>query len=158
MHLSKAFGKKNKVLDNVTFQVKHKEIFVLLSPNGAGKSVLISMVGGDVFVEGALVIRQLAATRTHLGVCTQTDAIDFLSVEEHLRFYARIRGAADVRCSTWAVLRAVGLEALSARNMHTLSGRNKRKLSLGIAIMGNPSVLLLDEPPCRFDAAAKRNM
>lgn len=166
MHLTKSFG-NNTAVDNVTFGVKHGEVFALLGPNGAGKSTTISLIrgdiqpsrnGGDVLVENTSVSRHRAAARGHLGVCPQFDAIDSMTVEEHLRFYAKIRGITDVNHNVQAVLRAVGLEAFSTRMAHALSGGNKRKLSLGIALMGNPSVVLLDEPSSGLDAAAKRIM
>jgi ABC-type multidrug transport system ATPase subunit len=81
-----------------------------------------------------------------------------MTVLEHLRFYARIRGIPDIEHNVRAVIRAVGLEAFATRMAYALSGGNKRKLSLGIALMGNPSVVLLDEPSSGLDAAAKRIM
>ncbi|KAI1423993.1 hypothetical protein F5Y12DRAFT_487698 [Xylaria sp. FL1777] len=166
LHLTKSFGKFTAV-DNVTFGVKHGEVFALLGPNGAGKSTTISLIrgdlqpslnGGDVLVEDASVVRHRSTARSHLGVCPQFDAIDSMTVLEHLRFYARIRGIPDIEHNVRAVLRAVGLEAFATRMAHALSGGNKRKLSLGIALMGNPSVVLLDEPSSGLDAAAKRIM
>ncbi|KAJ8125704.1 hypothetical protein O1611_g7934 [Lasiodiplodia mahajangana] len=154
LHLTKSFGKFTAV-DNVTFGVQHGEVFALLGPNGAGKSTTISLIrgdlqpslnGGDVLVENTSVVRHRAAARSHLGVCPQFDAIDSMTVLEHLRFYARIRGIPDIEHNVQAVIRAVGLEAFATRMAHALSGGNKRKLSLGIALMGNPSVVLLDEP------------
>ncbi|KAL2194308.1 hypothetical protein P885DRAFT_43208 [Corynascus similis CBS 632.67] len=165
INLTKTFG-NNIAVDNVTFGVPHGEVFALLGPNGAGKSTTISVIrgdlkpsaGGDVFVEDASVSRHLAAARSHLGVCPQFDAIDVMTVEEHLRFYARVRGIPDVEHNVSAVIRAVGLGAFRTRQAHALSGGNKRKLSLGIALMGNPTVVLLDEPSSGLDAAAKRIM
>ncbi|KAL2161940.1 hypothetical protein VTH06DRAFT_7725 [Thermothelomyces fergusii] len=165
VNLTKTFG-DNIAVDNVTFGIPHGEVFALLGPNGAGKSTTISVIrgdlkpsaGGDVFVEDASITRQLAAARSHLGVCPQFDAIDVMTVEEHLRFYARVRGIPDVEHNVSAVIRAVGLGAFRTRQAHALSGGNKRKLSLGIALMGNPSVVLLDEPSSGLDAAAKRVM
>ncbi|GAP87040.1 putative ABC transporter [Rosellinia necatrix] len=166
LHLTKSFGKFTAV-DNVTFGVKHGEVFALLGPNGAGKSTTISLIrgdlqpslnGGDVLVEDTSVVHRRAAARSHLGVCPQFDAIDSMTVLEHLRFYARIRGIPDIEHNVQAVLGAVGLEAFATRMAHALSGGNKRKLSLGIALMGNPSVVLLDEPSSGLDAAAKRIM
>ncbi|KAI1211292.1 P-loop containing nucleoside triphosphate hydrolase protein [Annulohypoxylon truncatum] len=166
LHLTKSFG-KNTAVDNVTFGVQHSEVFALLGPNGAGKSTTISLIrgdiqpsrnGGDVFVENTSVSRRRAEARAHLGVCPQFDAIDSMTVLEHLRFYARIRGIPDIEHNVRAVLRAVGLSAFATRMAHALSGGNKRKLSLGIALMGNPSVVLLDEPSSGLDAAAKRVM
>lgn len=166
LHLTKTFG-KNTAVDNVTFGVQHSEVFALLGPNGAGKSTTISLIrgdiqpsfnGGDVLVENTSVSRHRARARADLGVCPQFDAIDSMTVLEHLRFYARIRGIPDVEHNVRAVLRAVGLEAFSTRMAHALSGGSQRKLSLGIALMGNPSVVLLDEPSSGLDAAAKRIM
>ncbi|KAI0541907.1 hypothetical protein GGR58DRAFT_454357 [Xylaria digitata] len=166
LHLTKIFGKFTAV-DNVTFGIQHGEVFALLGPNGAGKSTTISLIrgdiqpslnGGDVLVEDASVVHRRAAARSHLGVCPQFDAIDSMTVLEHLRFYARIRGIPDIEHNVQSVIRAVGLEAFATRMAHALSGGNKRKLSLGIALMGNPSVVLLDEPSSGLDAAAKRIM
>lgn len=166
VHLTKAFGKYTAV-DNVTFGVEHGEVFALLGPNGAGKSTTISMIrgdlapsrnGGDVFVENKSVVKHRAAARQNLGVCPQFDAIDSMTVREHLEHYARIRGINDVDGQVQAVIHAVGLEAYTNVMAHTLSGGNKRKLSLGIALTGNPSVILLDEPSSGLDAAAKRIM
>ena len=84
--------------------------------------------------------------------------MDQMTVLEHLRFYARVRGVADIEHNVSAVIRAVGLSAFSSRMGAKLSGGNKRKLSLGIALIGNPTVLLLDEPSSGMDAAAKRVM
>jgi ABC-type multidrug transport system ATPase subunit len=104
----------------------------------------------------------LYTSRTLQAILTpkqpQYDAMDQMTVVEHLRFYARIRGVADIEHNVEAVIKAVGLQAYSSRMAAKLSGGNKRKLSLGIALIGNPTVLLLDEPSSGMDAAAKRVM
>ncbi|CAG9943680.1 unnamed protein product [Clonostachys rosea f. rosea IK726] len=166
LNLTKSFG-KNTAVDNVTFGVKRGEVFALLGPNGAGKSTTISMIrgdikpshhGGDVFVENKSVTRELAAARANLGVCPQFDALDQMTVREHLEFYAKVRGIPDVNHNVTAIIQAVGLSLYSNRMANALSGGNKRKLSLGIALMGNPGVVLLDEPSSGLDAASKRVM
>lgn len=166
LHVTKSFGKFVAVQD-VTFGVARGEVFALLGPNGAGKSTTISLIrgdiqpsrkGGDIFVENISAIKHRAAARAHLGVCPQFDAMDQMTVLEHLRFYARIRGISDIEHNVSEVIRAVGLSQFRSRMAAKLSGGNKRKLSLGIALMGNPSVLLLDEPSSGMDAASKRVM
>ncbi|KAH7630276.1 hypothetical protein B0T09DRAFT_400118 [Sordaria sp. MPI-SDFR-AT-0083] len=169
VNLTKTFG-RNTAVDNVTFGVPHGQVFALLGPNGAGKSTTISVIrgdvkpdfnsGGDVFVEQSSVTRSLAAARSNLGVCPQFDAVDTMTVLEHLRFYARVRGipASGIEYNVEQVIRAVGLTQFRDRMALALSGGNKRKLSLGIALMGNPTVVLLDEPSSGLDAAAKRIM
>ena len=166
LHVTKAFG-SNVAVQDVTFGVKRGEVFALLGPNGAGKSTTISLIrgdiqpshkGGEIFVENIPISKRRAAARSHLGVCPQFDAMDQMTVLEHLQFYARIRGVSDVEHNVREVIRAVGLETFAGRMAAKLSGGNKRKLSLGIALMGNPSVLLLDEPSSGMDAVSKRVM
>lgn len=159
----------------MTFGIPRGEVFVLLGPNGAGKSTTISLVrgdlhpssssgrdghhdGGDVLIADLSISAQRAAARQHLGVCPQFDAMDSMTVREHLVFYAAARGVPDVAANVAAVLAATGLARFAGRPAHNLSGGNKRKLSLGIALMGHPAVLLLDEPSSGMDAAAKRVM
>ena len=165
-HITKAFG-SNVAVQDITFGVKRGEVFALLGPNGAGKSTTISLVRGDIlpshtsgeiFVEDIPISKRRAAARNHLGVCPQVDACDQMTVIEHLRFYARVRGVADVDNNVTEIVRAVGLELYQHRMAAKLSGGNKRKLSLAIALMGNPSVLLLDEPSSGMDVCAKRVM
>ena len=108
-------------------------------------------------MENVPVTRRRAEAKSHLGVCPQFDAMDRMTVVEHLRFYAQVRGVKDVEHNVSQVIRAVGLKAFQTRMGEKLSGGNKRKLSLGIARMGNPTVLL-DEPSSGVDAAAKRTM
>ena len=166
LHVSKAFNHKTAVQD-VSFGIKRGEIFALLGPNGAGKSTTISLVRGDIApsghhgdirVEDVSVVKHRAAARQFLGVCPQFDAMDQMTVTEHLRFYARVRGASNVKHNVEEIIRGVGLDRFRDRMAAKLSGGNKRKLSLGIALIGNPSVLLLDEPSSGMDAASKRVM
>lgn len=166
LNLTKSFSKVTAV-ENLTFGIKRGEVFSLLGPNGAGKSTTISLIrgdiqpsknGGNIFIENIEINKHRAQARANLGVCPQYDAMDQMSVIEHLRFYARIRGVEDVERNVTAVVAAVGLAAFSDRMAAKLSGGNKRKLSLGIALVGNPTVIVLDEPSSGMDAAAKRVM
>lgn len=166
LHLTKAFG-RNTAVQDVSFGIPHGEVFALLGPNGAGKSSTISLIrgdirpshnGGDVLIEDLSITAHRAAARSHLGVCPQFDAMDLMTVSEHLDFYARARGVPGIATNIAAVLSAVGLDAFKHRMANALSGGNKRKLSLAIALMGNPEALLLDEPSSGMDAAAKRVM
>ncbi|OJD33415.1 abc transporter [Diplodia corticola] len=179
LHLSKHFG-KNTAVSDLTFGIRAGETFALLGPNGAGKSTTISLIrgderpssspdnttGGDVLIENVSITQHRSAARAFLGVCPQFDATDAgLSVSEHLRLYARIRGVpaagGALAANVTAALRAVGLPSdrhSATRMASTLSGGNRRKLSLAIALTGNPAALVLDEPSSGMDAAAKRVM
>ncbi|CZR50388.1 related to ABC transporter [Phialocephala subalpina] len=173
LHASKTFRTKdtftgkNKVLDDLTFGVKRGEVFALVGPNGAGKSTTIAMIRGElkpdhgpgeIFVENISVARDRDIARSHLGVCPQNDPLDQMTVLEHLRFYAGIRGLKDLEQNVDALVTAVGLAPFRSRMASKLSGGNKRKLGLAIALIGNPDVLLLDEPSSGMDPLAKRSM
>lgn len=166
VHVSKRFGKYVAV-DDATFGVARNECFALLGPNGAGKSTTFNLIrgeiapsAGDVYVEDVSVTSDRAKARTHLGVCPQFDAIDRMNVTETLEFYARLRGLRkeDLRRNVDMLIYSVGLTNFRERMAAKLSGGNRRKLSLGIALMADPSVLLLDEPSSGMDAASKRVM
>ncbi len=109
-------------------------------------------------VDDASVLTDRVAARAHLGVCPQFDACDVLTVEEQLTFYARVRGIVDPSHNVEAVIHMFALEPYRHRLAQKLSGGTQRKLSLAIALIGNPSVLLLDEPSSGLDAASKRVM
>ncbi|KAF2672309.1 ABC transporter domain-containing protein [Microthyrium microscopicum] len=154
-------------VDDLSFGVQRGEVFALVGPNGAGKSSTISMLRGetkptgskgDLFVQDVSVLKDKYLARFHLGVCPQFDAMDKLTVREHLAFYAKIRGCHGVDAIVEQMIRSVGLQPFADRMAEKLSGGNKRKLSLAMALIGNPEVVLLDEPSSGMDPLAKRNM
>lgn len=164
--VTKSFG-KNLAVDNVTFGVQSSEIFALLGPNGAGKSTIISMIRGDIKpttsqsaidIAGHSILQEPVAARANLGVCPQFDSADVLTVNETLKFFARTRGVSDIDHNVSTVIAACGLEPWTHQLAQKLSGGTKRKLSLAVALVGNPRVLVLDEPSSALDATAKRNM
>ncbi|KAF2471432.1 P-loop containing nucleoside triphosphate hydrolase protein [Lindgomyces ingoldianus] len=164
--VTKCFG-RNLAVDNVTFGVQTGEIFALLGPNGAGKSTVISMIRGDIkpstresnlVVAGHSVLTDPISARSSLGVCPQFDSADVLTVTETLRFFAKTRGVKDIAHNVSTVITACGLEPWADQLAQKLSGGTKRKLSLAVALVGNPRVLVLDEPSSALDANAKRNM
>ena len=166
LHMNKRFG-SDQVVDDVTLGVDGSEICALLGPNGAGKTTTLSLIRGnihpssresDVLVGGASIRKNQLAARKLLGVCPQFDTTDYMTVTEHLSFYARVRGVEDVDANVSQVIQAVGLSAYKERRAGKLSGGNQRKLSLATSIIGNPSVLLLDEPSTGMDAVAMRIM
>ncbi|KAH8171967.1 aldehyde dehydrogenase family protein [Sarocladium implicatum] len=166
MHLTKKF-KGHTAVDDVTFKAPKGECFALLGPNGAGKTTCISMIRGDtlpstpesmIWVDGVNALKHRSRARAKIGVCPQIDPLDAMTVTEHLLFYARIRGVKTPRWNVNILLDSLGLREFSERQTDGLSGGNKRKLSLGIALIGNPRVLLLDEPSSGMDAASMRLM
>ncbi|RMZ32215.1 hypothetical protein D0859_03658 [Hortaea werneckii] len=166
LHLEKEFG-HDRVVDDVTFGVDGSEVLALLGPNGAGKTTTLSMIRGDlspssprsdVLICNTSALHNRLATRQMLGVCPQFNTMDYMTVTEHLSFYARVRGVPDVSSNVLKVIDAVGLSSYRHRLAGKLSGGNQRKLSLATSIIGNPAVLLLDEPSTGMDAVAMRVM
>jgi ABC-2 type transport system ATP-binding protein len=162
-HLSKRYGQIDAVKD-VAFEVHQGEVFALLGPNGAGKTTTIEILEGfrkrdsgrvevlgyDPAVRGTS--RQL---REHLGVVLQELAVEpFLSVRQALNrnagYYPRPRPVDEV-------LELVGLEAKAKARIKSLSGGQQRRLDLGLGIIGNPDLLVLDEPTTGFDPSARRD-
>ncbi|KAF7302390.1 hypothetical protein HMN09_00872700 [Mycena chlorophos] len=167
LNVSKTFG-KNTVVDDVSFGVSKETVFCLLGPNGAGKTTTFNVIRGDVIpetgdalIQGVSVLNHPRAARVSLGVCPQFSAIDAqLSVREHLEIYGRLKGlnAAEVNTSVESLLDAIGLRSYADRLASKLSGGNQRKLSLAIALMGNPAVVCIDEFSTGIDAKKKREM
>lgn len=152
LHLTKSFKEKFRsksavAVDDLSLGVMNGEVFALVGPNGAGKSTTLSLIRGEfhtdhnrgeIYVDSHSVKRQREIARSHLGVCPQFDAMDQMNVLEHLRFYAGVRGVQDVEHNVREVIKAVGLQPFKDRVASKLSGGNKRKLSLGIALIGTP--------------------
>ncbi|KIX01192.1 uncharacterized protein Z518_08917 [Rhinocladiella mackenziei CBS 650.93] len=165
-HISKSHRKKLAV-DDVTFSVSQGQTFALLGPNGAGKSTCLSLISGvqipstqdgDIRIDDLSILDPRTDASRQLGTCPQFDAFDSLTVMEHLILYARLRGIAHVHQAASTLIEFVGLNQYADRIAHTLSGGNKRKLSLAIALTGNPTVLILDEPSSGMDVVSKRSM
>ena len=166
LNISKTFG-SSKAVDDISFGILPSERFALLGPNGAGKSTTISLIRGElrpdsthppgnIFIASDNLMHTPVAARNHLGVCPQFDAVDSMTLSEHLHFYARARGVPDKETNIRELISRLGLTDHANKLVKKLSGGTKRKLSLAIAMISNPSVLLLDEPSSGMDAAAKR--
>ncbi|KAG1813914.1 uncharacterized protein BJ212DRAFT_1274572 [Suillus subaureus] len=168
LHLTKTFG-GNKVVDDVSYGVSRDTIFAMLGPNGAGKTTTFNMIRGDivpdmgdVLIKGVSVLTSPRTARLSLGVCPQFTAIDSqLTVREHLMIYGRLKGlnrGYELKTNVEALMVATSLHMYADRLASQLSGGNQRKLSLAIALIGNPSVILIDEFSTGVDAKMKRDM
>ncbi|KAH9934058.1 P-loop containing nucleoside triphosphate hydrolase protein [Epithele typhae] len=170
MNVVKAFDTSdNRVVDDVSFGVSKDTIFALLGPNGAGKTTTFNVIRGDVIpdegdvlINGMSIVHHPRSARLSLGVCPQFTAIDSqLTVREHLLIYGRLKGltrGAELQTNVDRLMRATALHMYADRLASALSGGNQRKLSLAIALIGNPSVVLIDEFSTGIDAKMKRDM
>jgi ABC-2 type transport system ATP-binding protein len=145
----------------IDFELRAGEVFGLLGPNGAGKTTTVEILvgyrrrdAGEVSVLGADPARAQRSWRGRIGVVPQTgELFPNLSVIEHLELFA---GYYEEPRPPGEVLKLVGLEEKAGAKSRTLSGGQRRRLDLGVALVGNPELLFLDEPTTGFDPSARR--
>ncbi|KAJ3118142.1 hypothetical protein HDU96_003671 [Phlyctochytrium bullatum] len=161
----RGLGPKVAVKD-VTFAAESGVIFGLLGPNGAGKTTLISILtgiyeasGGNARLAGFDIATHSQEVYKVIGVCPQFDILwDDLTVAEHLYFYARLKGVPikEERAAVEKSMASVSLTTLQNRTAKGLSGGEKRRLSIAIALVGDPLVIFLDEPTTGLDPEVRR--
>mmetsp|Transcript_944 Transcript_944/g.1510 ORF Transcript_944/g.1510 Transcript_944/m.1510 type:complete len:163 (+) Transcript_944:3235-3723(+) len=151
-----------------TFGARKGEVLGLLGPNGAGKSTTFKSLTAEVEpTEGSIHIgnhdirKDFNKVKKLIGYCPQTNSIfDYMSVEENIVYFARIKGIPKVRrgelCNR--AIKQLDLENHRKKLAGTLSGGNKRKLCVAMAIVGSPPIILLDEPSAGMDPEARRFM
>ncbi|XP_063137065.1 phospholipid-transporting ATPase ABCA3 isoform X6 [Rattus norvegicus] len=151
---------------NISLTIQKEECFGLLGLNGAGKTTTFKILtgeeiatSGDVFIEGYSITRNILKVRSKIGYCPQFDALlDYMTSREILTMYARVWGIPEnnIRSYVNNLLKMLYLKPQAEKFIYTLSGGNKRRLSTAIAIMGNSSVVFLDEPSTGMDPLARR--
>ncbi|GFR23039.1 ATP-binding cassette sub-family A member 17 [Trichonephila clavata] len=157
-----------KAVNNVSLNIYQGQITVLLGHNGAGKTTLIntltglySPTSGTASVNGLDILTGAVKARRGFGVCPQhTVLYDALTVEEHLKFYAAMKGVQWLNLDeeVTRTLNMVKLTEPRTKEAKVLSFGMKRKLSLGIAIIGGSKVLFLDEPTLGLDVETRRSV
>uniref|UniRef100_A0A8C5V2F7 ATP binding cassette subfamily A member 12 n=1 Tax=Microcebus murinus TaxID=30608 RepID=A0A8C5V2F7_MICMU len=161
--------KKIIAVNNISLGIPAGECFGLLGVNGAGKTTIFKMLTGDIIPStGNILIRNKTGSLGHVdshsslvGYCPQEDALDdLLTVEEHLYFYARVHGIPekDIKETVHKLLRRLHLMPFKDRATSLCSYGTKRKLSTALALIGKPSILLLDEPSSGMDPKSKRHL
>ncbi|SNX85939.1 related to ATP-binding cassette, sub-family A [Melanopsichium pennsylvanicum] len=166
-HLDKSYGSLHAV-DDVSLGVRRHETVALLGINGGGKTTTHALIRGEltpdsgsVTIAGIRVTSRRTLARSHIASVPQFDGLDpLLTVREHLRAYARVKGvaASERKTNVESVMHLTNLTQYADRRAGALSGGNMRKLSLAIALLGNPSVLLLDELSSGVDSWTKRGL
>jgi ABC-type multidrug transport system ATPase subunit len=160
--------KGKKALNGLNLVLQNNEIFGLLGPNGAGKTTFFSLLtgiyeptSGNAFVGGYSIRDKIEKVQELIGYCPQFDLLwNDLSVEEHLYFYSRLKNVhhEQVKKNVEKTLHDIRLDNFRGFLVKELSGGMKRRLSLGISIVGNPSIVFLDEPSTGLDPENKRQI
>jgi ABC-2 type transport system ATP-binding protein len=158
--LRKSYG-EFEALRGVDFEIAEGEVFGLLGPNGAGKTTTVEILegyrrrtSGEVEVLGIDPQQAGPSWRERIGIVLQSSSLyPNLSVRESLSvfagYYARPRPVDEV-------IEVVGLGEKRDARVKTLSGGQQRRLDLGLALVGDPELVFLDEPTTGFDPAARR--
>ena len=153
-------------VDDISFEIQQGEILSLLGPNGAGKTTTISIIStllpptaGEAIVNGYSITEEPMGVRRSIGVVPQDLALyDDLSAKENLVFWGEMRGlgGATLKREVEAKLALTGLTERARDRVKTFSGGMKRRLNLAIGLLGNPPLVMLDEPTVAIDPQSRR--
>ena len=163
--LTVAYGPKTAV-DGVSFEIRKGEILGLLGPNGAGKTSTLSAIEGLVRPQSGTIVLDGIDSRRHpkqatarMGVQLQATSFQAeLSIREIMRLYAGLYGVELSGQQIADGLRAIGLEGEARKPFKQLSGGQQQRLSLYIAVVHDPALLLLDEPTAGLDPQSRRQL
>jgi len=161
-------GNGKYAVKGVSVGVPYGMCFGLLGINGAGKTTTLSMLSGEfppssgrAWLAGKDILTRASEVRRLIGYCPQFDALfELMTGEEHLRMYARIKGIEEssIEACVQEQIKRMDLQDHCKRMAGGYSGGNKRKLSVACAMIGQPSIIFLDEPSTGMDPVARRFM
>ena len=165
VNVSKSFGDV-KAVNNFNGELFTNEIFCLLGHNGAGKSTTINMISGiydpdqgDILLDGRSLVTNKKYLYENIGLCQQEDIFfEFLTVEEHLEYMCRIKGSQINKQEINELIDKIELTPKKKALCKSLSGGQKRKLCIALALIGDSKIILLDEPTSGMDVMARRSL
>jgi ABC-2 type transport system ATP-binding protein len=162
-NVKKSFGNV-KAVKGVNFALGKAEYVALLGPNGAGKTTFVEMIegirnpdAGEIFIKGKKLRENKDELYKILGISFQeTKFFEKISVVETLRMFASFYGMKDEK--VYDVMNIVGLTEKERAFTKNLSGGQRQRLALGIAILNDPEILILDEPTTGLDPTARHEI
>ena len=157
-NITKSYG-KHQVLKGINLNIKQGEIFTLLGENGAGKSTLISILttlsrpdSGNAFVLGKSIKSEADNIRENISVNSQFVTLDNeFTGYQNMKLVAQLLDIKDVDQRIKEVSQRLNLSSFINRKIQTYSGGMKRRLDIGVSILGNTNILFLDEPTTGVD-------
>src|SRR5690554_5599094 len=161
-HLKKSFGTVHAVKD-ISFSVNKGEVFTIIGPNGAGKTTTLEMIEGLVPPDEGEILFGEKNWQEHapmikkmIGVQPQSGALfDLLTPEENLKLFASFY---DHPRSVEEILEMIHLQDQRKQQVKKLSGGQMQRLAIGLAMISDPEIILLDEPTTGLDPQARRNI
>ncbi len=152
--LSKSYGAR-RALQDVSFSAAPGELLAIIGPNGAGKTTLLQILAGALTQTAGSV----SLDRGEVGWVPQQAAIySKLSVCENLRLFARLEKVADVDAAVDRMVDQAGLRDRAGDAVGTLSGGNRQRVNVAVGLLGDPTVLLLDEPSSSLDPRQRERL
>jgi ABC-2 type transport system ATP-binding protein len=150
--ISKRYGAREALRD-VSFEVADGEKVAVIGPNGAGKTTLLQILAGALApTTGTVTVRRAG------WVPQQPALYSKLSVAENLRLFARLERVADVERTVARMLEQTALADRSGDEVGRLSGGNRQRVNIAIGLVGDPAVLLLDEPSAALDPRQRERL
>ena len=153
---------------DITLTVVRGELLAILGPNGAGKTTLVRQIttelvptSGEIRVFGFDAVSRPNEVKGYMGVIPQeTNFYWGLSVRQHLRIFGKLRGLPPrmASCRADELVSVLGLEEHSDKPAEQLSGGLRRRLLVGIAVLADPGLLVLDEPSVGLDPESRRDL
>lgn len=167
VNLTKKYGDYTAV-NGISLRIERGEIFGLLGPNGAGKSTIVSMLStvlaptsGEIIIGGKSLYKNKTEIKKIMGIVPQELALyQSLSAEDNLRFFGALYGLTGKKLNSKVkeVLKIIQLEDKATLDINTFSGGMKRRVNIGVALMNNPEILILDEPTVAIDPQSRNNI
>ncbi|CAD8193046.1 unnamed protein product [Paramecium pentaurelia] len=164
--ISKTYANGFQAVKGTSFGIEPGQIFGLLGPNGAGKSTTFNMITsklkpstGTILLQNQEVKKGLGDVYQNVGICPQFDSLyDIVNVRRHLQIWAYLKGlrGEDVNLTIEYFMKVMQLTAYENTLASQLSGGNKRKLCVALALMGGTNMQFFDEPSSGVDPIARR--
>ena len=157
-HLTKRYG-SHLALDDLSFTIPEGRIYGLLGPNGAGKSTTMNILtgclaatSGQVRIDGVDIFEDPMAAKKHLGYLPELPPLYMdRTPEEYLRFVARAKGVGDVPGELERVMALTQITDVKDRLIRNLSKGYRQRVGIAQAILGDPDIIILDEPTVGLD-------
>ncbi len=154
--------------DDISFEIKHGEVFGLLGPNGAGKTTLVNQIlglttptDGSIIINGIDIVKQPAFVKSIASYLPQRGiAFEYIEVYKALLFAGQLKGLSKTQAKSQAeqLINNLDLVEVAQTFFNKLSGGMRRVVGLALALMGQPEILVLDEPTNELDPVRRRRV